>query len=99
MDNIPIQFRFEEMLEKIRTDPVIAVLAIALNEVVTKQEEHDKVNALVHKVLQEHADQIQRLAESMNALSQGMIAITAAMQRTQMNHQTAPMGFRGITIK
>lgn len=99
MDNIPIEFRFEDMMERIKADPVVAVLALALTEVVTKQEEQDKVNSLAHRVLQEHAEQIQRLAESMNALSQGMIAITAAIQRSQINQQSPHMGFRGITIK
>ena len=99
MDNLPIQFRFEEMLDRIKTDPIIAVLALALNEVVVKQAEQDRINSLVHDTLQKHSEQINRLAESMNSLSQAMITVTAALQRTHTGHHFSALPFRGIEFK
>lgn len=99
MDNLPIEFRFEEMLDRIKTDPIIAVLALALNEVVVKQAEQDRINSLVNNILQKHSEQINRLSECMNSLSQAMITVTAALQRTQTGHHFTSLPFRGIEIK
>lgn len=99
MDNLPFKFRFEEMLERIKTDPIVAVLALALNEVVTKQEEQDRINRLVHDTLQKQSEQINRLVESMTSLSQAMMAMTSALQKAQATHHVLFAHFRGIEIK
>lgn len=82
-----------------KSDPIISVLALALNDIAIRQAEQDKINELIHGVLQKNAKQITSLAESINSLSEGMVAVIASIQKLQTSQKLTSMPFRGIEIK
>lgn len=96
MDN---PLRFEEMIERIKSDPITAVLALTLNEIVKKYEAQDKINEVVHSIIKNHSDQISRLSEAIESLSQGMMACISSIQKLQTSNQNSFTPFRGIEIK
>lgn len=99
MDNTTNEFRIEDFLERIKVDPVIAHLAMVLNEVATQQLDQKRRNDLVYSILQKNSEQIKNLSDSLSALSQAMVALASSIQRHQTGHQFPPIQFRGIEIK
>ena len=91
--------QFEIVFEKIKNDPSIGILALAINDTINKQKEQENINSLVRNLLEKHTEQIDKLAESMMSLSQGMMIIAEAIQNVQSNKQGFSYPFKGIEIK
>jgi hypothetical protein len=85
VDHTTNEFRIEEFIERIKIDPVIAHLAMVLNEVITEQLDQDRRNALVYSNFQKNSEQIKSLSESLSALSQAMVTYSCFIYSKILN--------------